>query len=386
MRNFVLHNPVKIVFGKGKTDQLKNLIPQGAKVLITYGGGSVQKTGLLDQIKENLAEYQLGEFGGIEPNPRYETVMKAVEMIKRDGYDFVLAVGGGSVIDGTKFICAAAKFPDGQDPWAIVKDQAQVKEALPFGTVLTLPATGSEMNSGAVITRQETKSKLAFGSPLVFPQFSILDPEITFTLPKKQIGNGVVDTFVHVMEQYLTYPVNAKIQDRFAEGILHTIIEEGPKALEDPENYDVRANLMWAATWGLNGLIGVGVPQDWASHRIGHELTALYGVDHGQSLAIVLPSLMNVMKEEKKEKILQYAERIWGLSQGTQDEIIQQAIEKTKAFFETMGVATTLSAYGLKEEVIEQVVAQLLAHDSQKLGENETVTPDKVRQILQGAL
>ncbi|GMA98937.1 iron-containing alcohol dehydrogenase [Pelosinus sp. IPA-1] len=382
MQNFQFANPTKIIFGKGEIKGLPKEIPSDSKVLVLYGGGSVKKTGLLEAIKEVLKDYQLGEFGGIEPNPTYETLMKAVELIRKENYDFLLAVGGGSVIDGTKFIAAAVPFTQG-DPWELVEKHLPIGTALPFATVLTLPATGSEMNNGAVITRKALQAKLPFFSPVTFPRFSILDPVYTYTLPNKQIANGVVDAFVHVMEQYLTYPVAGKVQDRFAEGLLLTLVEEGPIALQDPENYDVRANIMWTATLALNGLIGSGVPQDWSTHMVGHEITALYGLDHAQTLAIVLPSMLEVMKEEKEAKLLQYSERIWNIDVNlSPTEKIELAIEKTRNFFETMGVRTRLSNYGLGEETIEKIIAGLKAHGMVKLGEKGTVTTEVVRQVL----
>jgi NADP-dependent alcohol dehydrogenase len=382
VQNFQFSNPTKIIFGKGEIQHLPKEIPSNSKVLVLYGGGSVKKTGLLEAIKEVLKDYQLGEFGGIEPNPTYETLIKAVELIRNENYDFLLAVGGGSVIDGTKFIAAAVPFTQG-DPWKIVVEHLPIDTALPFATVLTLPATGSEMNNGAVITRKALQAKLPFFSPVTFPRFSILDPIYTYTLPNKQIANGVVDAFVHVMEQYLTYPVAGKVQDRFAEGLLMTLVEEGPKALQDPENYDVRANLMWTATLALNGLIGSGVPQDWSTHMVGHEITALYGLDHAQTLAIVLPSMLEVMKEEKAAKLLQYGERIWNVAVDLPPtEKSALAVEKTRNFFEAMGVKTHLSDYGLGEEVIEKIIAGLKVHGMVKLGEKGIVTTEVVRQVL----
>jgi len=386
MQNFQFVNPTKIIFGKGEILQLTKEIPANSKVLVLYGGGSVKKTGLLVTIKEILKDYQLGEFGGIEPNPTYETLMTAVELIRKEGYDFLLAVGGGSVIDGTKFVAAAVPFTQG-DPWKIVAERLTIERALPFATVLTLPATGSEMNNGAVITRKSIQAKLPFLSSAVFPQFSILDPVYTYTLPRKQIANGVVDAFIHVMEQYMTYPVEGKVQDRFAEGLLLTLVEEGPKALQEPENYDVRANLMWTATLALNGLIGSGVPQDWSTHLVGHEITALYGLDHAQTLAIVLPSMLEVMKEEKSAKLLQYGERIWNLDSNLSvAEKSKLAIEKTRNFFEVMGVGTRFSDYGLGREVIEAITRSLESHKMIKIGEKGTVTPEVVRKVLELSL
>ena len=297
MLNFKYYNPTKIIFGKGRIKDVAKEIPKGSRILITYGGGSVRRNGVLDQVMNALEGRDVLEFSGIEPNPEYDTLMKCVELARSERVDFLLAVGGGSVIDGTKFIAAAVPYQG--DAWEIATSFGRrVGGSLPFGTVLTLPATGSEMNSGAVISRRSLKAKLTFGHPSLFPVFSVLDPTTTYTLPPEQISNGIIDTFVHVTEQYLTYPVQGKLQDRFAEGLLLTLIEDGPVALREPENYDVRASLMWCATLGLNGLIGAGVPQDWATHMVGHELTALYGLDHGKTLAIVLPALLKARRNE----------------------------------------------------------------------------------------
>ncbi|HOX16625.1 MAG TPA: iron-containing alcohol dehydrogenase [Smithellaceae bacterium] len=385
MNNFKFYNPTKILFGEGSIKDMAREIPRGTKILMTYGGGSIKRNGVYNEVKEVLQGYDLNEFGGIEPNPTYETLMQCVEIVHKNRVDFLLAVGGGSVIDGTKFIAAAVLYEG--EPWDIVKTYGKkVKSVLPFGTVLTLPATGSEMNNGAVITHRSSQTKLPFAHPLLFPRFSVLDPTKTFTLPPGQIANGVVDSFVHVTEQYLTYPVNGKLQDRFAEGLLLTLIEEGPKALADPKNYDVRANLMWCATLGLNGLISAGVPQDWATHMIGHELTALKGLDHGQTLAVVLPAMLKMRSQEKKEKILQYAERIWGIKTGDDQARIDTAIEKTRDFFESMGVPTRLCNYGISADIILSVVEQLKAHGMIKLGEKRDVTPELVAAIMQECL
>ena len=381
--NFV--NPTQILFGKKKIAEIKDRIPVDSRVLITYGGGSVKKNGTLDEVLAALSGHTVFEFSGIEPNPSFETLMKAVDMVHTNSIDFLLAVGGGSVIDGTKFIAAAAVFEG--DPWDIlVKHGAGISKALPFGSVLTLPATGSEMNSGGVVTRKSLQAKLAFMSPLVFPLFSVLDPEKTYTLPAKQISNGVVDAFVHVVEQYLTYPVNGKVQDRFAEGLLLTLIEEGPKALANPKDYEVRSNLMWVATLALNGLIGAGVPHDWATHMIGHEITAVHGLDHAQTLAVVLPNLLFVCQENKKDKLLQYAERVWGITEGDTEQRITEAIEKTRDFFELMQVKTRLSDYGLGKDSIPKLVEQLQAHGMKALGERQDITLEVSREILERSL
>jgi NADP-dependent alcohol dehydrogenase len=385
MLNFDFQNPTQILFGKGRIADLPKVVPAGARVLVLYGGGSIKDNGVYDQVMDALKGHTVREFSGIEPNPTYETLMKAVELIRAEKLDFLLAVGGGSVIDGTKFVAAAVDF-DG-DPWQILEKRGgNITRALPFGSVLTLPATGSEMNNGSVITRKSLKAKMAFSSRHTYPKFSILDPATTFTLPLRQVGNGVVDAYTHVMEQYMTYPVNAPIQDRMAEGLLLTLIEEGPKALSNPDNYEVRANIMWCATLALNGLIGAGVPQDWATHMVGHELTALYGLDHAQTLAIVLPGMLKVRKESKRAKLLQYAERVWHLKEGSEDARIDAAIAKTQDFFEAMGVKTRLTGYGLGAHVIEPVLKQLEAHRMVTLGERRNVTLDVSRKALELAV
>ena len=390
MQNFDYQNPTRILFGQGSIAKLAKAVPASARVLLLYGGGSVLKNGTLDEVKAALATAGIGhvsEFSGIEPNPTFETLMRAVQQVKAEQIDFLLAVGGGSVIDGTKFVAAAAALPEGEDPWNILLTGGRVvKSALPFGSVLTLPATGSEMNNGGVITKAATHDKLPFSSRCTYPQFSVLDPTKTFTLPKRQVANGVVDAFVHITEQYLTYPANARVQDRFAEGLLRTLVEIGQDAVNKPEDYDTRANLMWTATLALNGLIGAGVPQDWATHMIGHELTALHGIDHARTLALVLPALLQVRREEKRAKLLQYAERVWDIRDGSEDARIEQAIERTRAFFESLEVPTRLSAYQLDATAIDPLVAQLEKHGMVKLGEKQDISLDVSRRILETAL
>ncbi|MEH2062982.1 MAG: iron-containing alcohol dehydrogenase [Nostoc sp.] len=380
MKNFVFYNPVKILFGKGQIANIAAEIPADAKILITYGGGSIKTNGVYEQVKSALAGRNVVEFGGIEPNPHLETLLKAVELVRNEGIDFLLAVGGGSVLDGTKFIAAAAPFVG--DPWDILAKNAPVKAALPFGTVLTLPATGSEMNTNSVVTKWETQEKLPFSSPLVFPRFSVLDPETTFSLPVRQISNGIVDAYTHVMEQYLTYPVNAPLQDRMAESILKTLIEEGPKTLANPQDYDARANVMWSATLALNGLIGAGVPQDWATHMIGHELTALHGLDHAQSLAIVLPNTLTIRRDRKWQKLLQYGERVWGIVDGSEEARITEAIAKTRNFFESVGVPTHLSDYGVGLDTIPVIIERFEKRGTVALGEYKDVNSQVIEQIL----
>ncbi len=384
MKNFVFYNPVRICFGKGEIAKLSALVPPNANILLTYGGGSIKKNGIYDQVMTALKGFNIHEFGGIEANPHYETLMKAVVIVKEHNIDFLLAVGGGSVLDGTKFIAAAALY-QGSDPWEMLARRGKVKieRALPIGTVLTLPATGSEMNGTAVVTRWETRDKLAFDSEHVFPKFSILDPEVVFSLPKIQVANGIVDAFIHVMEQYLTYPVNAPVQDRFAETLLITLIEEGPKVLADRSDYNAAANFMWAATMALNGLIGVGVPQDWASHMIGHELTALLGIDHGQTLCIVLPGIMRIKHQHKEEKLLQYGERVWKITEGTTDEKVDAIIKKTIDFFESVGIKTKLDQYGVGNEIIPKVVDRFKKRGIKAIGERGDLTLDEIAEVLE---
>ncbi|MDX9884584.1 iron-containing alcohol dehydrogenase [Thauera sp.] len=385
MLNFDYANPTRIVFGEGSIACLDELVPADARVLVLYGGGSAERNGTLAEVGAALGARTVKRFGGIEPNPTYETLMNAVEQVRRDNIDFLLAVGGGSVIDGTKFVAAAVGYEG--EPWEIMETHGKdVARALPIGCVLTLPATGSEMNCFSVVTRKAIQAKFGFSSPHVFPRFSVLDPVKTYTLPPRQIGNGAVDAFVHVMEQYMTYPANAPVQDRYAEGLLQTLIEVGPQALATPHDYDVRANLMWAATQALNGLIGAGVPQDWATHMIGHELTALHGLDHAQTLAVVLPSLLQDRRAPKRAKLLQYAARVWNIHDGSENARIDAAIARTREFFESLGVKTRLSDYGIGADAIERIVAQLEAHGMSALGEHGDIDLATSRRILEASL
>ena len=385
MLNFQFHNPTRIVFGKDSMPAIDQLVPHDARVLILYGGQSAERSGTLSLVRAALGRRVCFEFQGIEPNPTYETLMRAVELVRSEQVDFLLAVGGGSVIDGTKFVAAAVNYVG--DPWEILETfGAKVDQALPLGTVLTLPATGSEMNNTAVVTRKATKTKAFFASPHIFPQFSVLDPTTTNTLPVRQLANGVVDAFVHVVEQYLTYPTDARVQDRFAEGLMQTLIEIGPKVVHEPADYTSRANLMWAATMALNGLIGAGVPHDWATHITRHELTAVYGIDHGRTLAVVLPSMLRLRREAKRAKLLQYAERVWGITDGSEDVRIDAAIAQTQAFFEGLGVPTRLRDYDVHASAIDELVARLVAHGMTALGEHQDVTPDMARQVFEASL
>lgn len=383
MQNFEYYNPVNLVFGKGQIKKISTLIPDNSNILLVYGGGSIFKNGIHDEVIKALKNHTVTEFGGIEANPHYETAIKAVEIINDKDINFILAVGGGSVIDAVKFISAAAKYKG--DPKEILKKRKRIEEnALPFGTVLTLPATGSEMNSGSVITIQDSQEKLPFGGPALFPQFSICDPSVMTSLPKRQVQNGVIDSFTHVLEQYLTYPHDALLQDRIAEGILQTLIEIGPDVAENPDNYKLASNLMWCCTMALNGLIQKGVPTDWATHMIGHELTALYNIDHARTLAIIGPNLYRIMFETKKEKLAQYGKRIWNISANTIEECATLAIEKTVQFFHTMGMDTKLSNYTSDyEKTASFIVNRFEERGWKALGEKQNITPDKVKEIVE---
>ncbi|WP_201583469.1 iron-containing alcohol dehydrogenase [Psychrobacter jeotgali] len=402
MKNFQYYNPVRIVFGEGQIEKLADLVPNDARVLITYGGGSAERTGTLDEVRTALAansNREVFEFGGIEPNPEFTTLMKAADKVNEHDIDFLLAVGGGSVIDGSKFVALVSSLTDADG--SVSRDKAwealtsyckNIDSAIDLGAVLTIPATGSEMNSGGVINYSERQAKLPFGNPLTFPKFSILDPAKTLTLPERQVMNGVADAFIHVIEQYLTYPVNAKVQDAFAESLLKILISEGLAVKNDPNNIETRKNIMWTATMALNGLIGTGVPQDWTTHMIGHELTSLHGIDHARTLTIVLPSVMRELKDSKKDKLLQYARNVWnidGAEQGQQldeDTIIEMAIVYTENFFRELGLPVSLADAELDESAIDPIVKQLEAHQMVKLGEHSKNDLSVSRRILERAV
>lgn len=385
MLNFELYNPVNYVFGKGQIEKLASLLPANAKVLLAYGGGSIFNNGIHAQVIENLKGFEVIEFGGIEPNPRFETLMKAVEIIRAEKNTFILAVGGGSVIDGVKFISAAVNYKG--DAAEILRQRilfTDISQVIPFGTVLTLPATGSEMNSGAVVTINATQEKLTLGGSALFPKFSIVDPTVITSLPKKQLQNGVVDAFTHVMEQYLTYTHDALLQDRIAESILQTLIEIGPSVVENPSDYKLASNFVWSATMALNGLIQKGVPSDWATHMIGHELTALYEIDHARTLAIIGPNLYRVMFETKKDKLAQYGKRVWNIQGNSTEEIAEKAIEKTVEFFHKMGMKTKLSENTEDyAKTADFIVNRFEERGWKALGEKQNITPEKVREIVE---
>lgn len=385
MLNFELYNPVNYVFGKGQIAKLTDLVPTNTKILIAYGGGSIFKNGVYDQVKAALPNHDIVEFGGIEPNPRFETLMKAVEIIRAEKIGFILAVGGGSVIDGVKFISAAVNFEG--DEADILKKRILFKDVLkviPFGTVLTLPATGSEMNSGAVVTIEATQEKLTLGGCALFPVFSIVDPTVITSLPKRQLQNGVVDAFTHVMEQYLTYTHDALLQDRISESILQTLIEIGPEVVENPNDYKLASNFVWSATMALNGLIQKGVPSDWATHMIGHELTALYEIDHARTLAIIGPNLYRVMFDTKKDKLAQYGQRVWNIQGNSTEEIAEKAIEKTVEFFHKMGMKTKISENAENiEKTADFIVNRFDERGWKAMGEKQNITLEKVRAIVE---
>ena len=387
MLNFELYNPTNYIFGQGQIDKLSDLVPKKAKILLAYGGGSIFNNGIHEQVIKNLQGFEIIEFGGIEPNPRFETLMTAVEIVRKEKITFILAVGGGSVIDGVKFISGAANFIG--NPIDIIKNKVlftDLSKVIPFGTVLTLPATGSEMNTNAVVTIEATHEKLVLGGCALFPVFSICDPKVIASLPKRQIENGIVDAFTHVMEQYLTYPHDAILQDRFAESILQTLVEIGPAVVENPTDYKLASNFMWCATMALNGLIQKGVPTDWATHMIGHELTALYEIDHARTLAIIAPSLYQVMFETKKEKLAQYGERVFNVFGDSIEEKAEKAIEKTIEFFNKMGMQTKLSHYTDDyKKSAEFIVNRFENRGWTALGEKQNITLQKVKEIVEGS-
>lgn len=381
MKNFIFQNPTKLVFGRGQIAKLSSLIPSTARLMLTFGGGSVRKNGIYDQITKALEGRTYIEFWGIEPNPTVETLRRAIEQAKSGSVDFLLAVGGGSVLDGTKLIAAAVPY-DG-DAWDIVERHMAPVPQIPFASVMTLPATGSEMNSGAVISRAATKEKYAFYG--AYPQFSILDPEATYSLPPEQVAAALADIFVHVMEQYLTMPGQSRVMDRWAEGLLQTVIEIAPLVRANQHDYDTMADFMLSATLGLNDFIRMGVSQDWATHMIGHELTALTGITHGASLAIVLPGTMEVLREQKRGKLLQYAERVWRLSEGPENTRIDDAISRTEEFFRSLGLATRLSEAGMDKRTIT-AVAERFAATGVRHGEAQNVDAEMTRKILTARL
>ncbi len=381
MNNFQFQNSTKLIFGKGMISRLSAELPQGAKIMVTFGGGSVKRNGVYDQVIEALNGFDYIEFWGIEPNPRIETLRKAIEIGKSEGVNFLLAVGGGSVLDGTKLIAAA--IPVEADGWDLVIGKAPFGDCVEFASVMTLPATGSEMNDAAVISNTATGEKFAIHNRK--PQFSILDPQTTFTLPEYQIACGVTDTYIHVMEQYLTVPEVSPLMDRWAEGVLLTLREVAPKIQANQEDYDQMANYMLCATMGLNGFVSMGVPQDWATHMIGHEITALTGITHGHTLSIVMPGVMQILREQKGDKIIQYGERVCGVVSGSREERIDATIASTENFFRSLGLKTRLSENGVGEDVVAEVVKRFTQRGT-RLGEGANITGEVVGEILKACM
>lgn len=385
MLNFELYNPTNLIFGKNQIEKLANQIPANSKILLAYGGGSIFQNEIYNTVIQQLKGFEVVEFGGIEANPHYETLMKAVAIVRDQNINFILAVGGGSVIDGVKFISAAVRFEG--DPMEILKKRilfTDISKVIPFGTVLTIPATGSEMNSGAVVTIEATQEKLVLGGSALFPKFSFCDPTVIHSLPKRQLQNGVVDAYTHVLEQYLTYPHDAILQDRIAESILQTLVEIGPEVVENPTDYKLASNFMWCCTMALNGLLNKGVPVDWATHMIGHELTALYNIDHARTLAIIGPNLYRVLFETKKEKLAQYGERVWQITGTNVNEKALLAIEKTVAFFHIMGMQTQLSEYTAEyQNAADFIVNRFEERGWKSLGEKQNITLEKIKEIVE---
>jgi NADP-dependent alcohol dehydrogenase len=386
MNNFNLHIPTQLYFGKDQHKELSRLIPANSKILLLYGGGSIKHNGIYEQVIGELSSFDIIEFGGIEANPQYTTLTKALEVIKLNEINFLLAAGGGSVIDGTKFLASAALY-EGEHPWDILEKGLRTEIGLPFGTVLTLPATGSEMNSGAVISRKETGQKLAMGGPGLFPVFSIADPTVVASLPKRQLANGIVDAFTHVMEQYMTYPTSATLQDRISEGILSTLIEIAPRVMSTPENFELAANFMWCCNMALNGIIQKGVPTDWSIHAIGHEITAAYGIDHARTLAIVLPSMYRYKLKKKELKLAQYGRRVLGLT-GDDRKVAEQAIDHTEDFFRSLGIGTKLSDYDVDNASAfpQSCVTSMEKQRTIILGEHKDIRSKDVKSILEAAI
>lgn len=384
MINFEAYNPTRIVFGKDQHHRIGELLKgQGnvKTVLLAYGGGSIKQNGVYQKVMDSLSDYKVVEFSGIEANPEFTTLMKAVDLAREHKIDFILAVGGGSVIDGCKFISGAINY-DG-DPWDVLlrKEGHVFTNAIPFGTVLTLPATGSEANSGAVISRSELELKLTMGGPLFFPVFSICDPSVVATLPKRQIANGITDAYMHTLEQYLTYPTDNYLQERQAEAILSTLHEIGEKVIANPDDYSLASNLMWCATHALNGNLRLGVPTDWVTHMIGHELTAVFGIDHARSLAIIAPRLYTNQLEHKRAKLIQYGTRVFGLAKN--DSTAEEAIAKTEAFFQSLGINTKISDYTDTTRNIESLIRKRFEERGWiDMGENKAIQPSDVEAIV----
>ena len=387
MNDFTFYNPTKLIFGKGQVEQLKELVPQyGKKVLVVYGGGSIKRNGLYDQVMSVLKgiDSEVFELSGVEPNPRLSTVRRGVEIAKEKDIDFILAVGGGSVIDCTKAIAAGAKY-DG-DAWDLVTKKAFAKEALPFGTVLTLAATGSEMNAGSVITNWETNEKYGWGSPVTFPQFSILDPENTFTVPKDHTIYGMVDMMSHVFEQYFNNATNTPLQDRMCESVLKTVIETAPKLIDDLENYELRETILYSGTIALNGMLQMGYNGDWASHNIEHAVSAVYDIPHAGGLAILFPNWMKHNLKVNPSRFAQMAERVFNVDPAgkSEEEVALEGIEKLREFWSSLGAPTRLADYDIDDSQIDLMADKAMVNGD--FGNFNKLNKDDVLAILRASL
>ncbi|MBN8193515.1 iron-containing alcohol dehydrogenase [Bacillus sp. NTK074B] len=387
MNEFTFYNPTKLIFGKGQVEQLKELVPQyGKKVLVVYGGGSIKRNGLYDQVMSILKgiDSEVFELSGVEPNPRLSTVRRGVEIAKEKSIDFILAVGGGSVIDCTKAIAAGAKY-DG-DAWDLVTKKAFAKEALPFGTVLTLAATGSEMNAGSVITNWETNEKYGWGSPATFPQFSILDPENTFTVPKDHTIYGMVDMMSHVFEQYFNNATNTPLQDRMCESVLNTVIETAPKLINDLENYELRETILYSGTIALNGMLQMGYNGDWASHNIEHAVSAVYDIPHAGGLAILFPNWMKHNLKVNPSRFAQLAERVFNVDPAgkSEEEVALEGIDKLREFWSSLGAPTRLADYDIDDSQIDLMADKAMVNG--EFGNFNKLNKEDVLAILRASL
>ncbi|WP_138418826.1 iron-containing alcohol dehydrogenase [Aquibacillus sediminis] len=381
MNNFTYHNPTKLIFGKAQTEQLTAEVPKyGKKVLMVYGGGSIKRNGLYDLVKEKLAEIdaEVFELPGVEPNPRVSTARKGIDICKKEGIDFLLAVGGGSTIDCTKAIAVGAKTDT--DIWDIVTKKAVAEDALPFGTVLTLAATGSEMNAGSVITNWETNEKHGWGSPYAYPKFSILDPVNTFSVPRNQTVYGIVDMMSHALEHYFHHETNTLLQDRMVEGLLQTVIETAPKLLEDLESYEHRATILYNGTMALNGMVNMGYQGDWATHNLEHAVSAVHDIPHGGGLAILFPHWMKHTLDANVGRFKQLAERVFEVeAEGKSDrEVALEGIEKLREFWNSIGAPSRLADYEITEDSVEEmadktVIARPEFGNFQKLTKQDSI-------------
>ncbi|MFS0881906.1 iron-containing alcohol dehydrogenase [Metabacillus niabensis] len=387
MDNFTYYNPTKLIFGKGQVEQLATEVPSyGNRVLLVYGGGSIKRNGLYDQVVNILKDKQIEifELSGVEPNPRLSTVQRGVDICKNENIDFLLAVGGGSVIDCTKAIAVGAKYEG--NPWDIVTKKHIPTEALPFGTVLTIAATGSEMNSGSVITNWETQEKYGWGSPLVFPKFSILDPVNTYTVPKNQTIYGIVDMMSHVFEQYFHHTKNTPLQDKFCESTLRTVIEAAPKLVEDLENYELRETILYAGTIALNGQLQMGYRGDWATHNIEHAVSAVHDIPHGGGLAILFPNWMKHTMSENVDRFVQMAVNVFDVEPSGKDKeaIATEGIEKLREFWSSIGAPSRLKDYDIGEESIDVMADKAMANG--EFGNFKKLTRDDVVAIYRASL